>query len=73
MCQVHVHVYTLCTIILFVSSVYTVCTVLACTCMYMYMYICFHSALGDTVSFSHVDLPKGTFVRLQPVSSAWLV
>ena len=28
---------------------------------------------GDEVSFQHVDLPKGTFVRLQPVSSAWLV
>ena len=28
---------------------------------------------GDIVTFSHVDLPKGTFVRLQPVSSAWLV
>jgi len=27
---------------------------------------------GDEVLFAHVDLPKGTFVRLQPVSSAWL-
>ena len=28
---------------------------------------------GDEVSFEHVDLPKGQFVRLQPVSSSWLV
>ena len=25
------------------------------------------------MKFEHVDLPKGQFVRLQPVSSAWLV
>ena len=29
--------------------------------------------LGTTVSFEHVTLPKGTFVKLQPVSSVWLV
>ncbi len=28
---------------------------------------------GDEVSFQNVDLPKGKFVRLQPVSSSWLV
>ena len=28
---------------------------------------------GEEVLFEHVDLPKGEFVRLQPVSSAWLV
>eukprot|EP00731_Ephydatia_muelleri_P008856 Em0004g1194a len=27
---------------------------------------------GSTVSFEHVTLPKGTFVKLQPVSSVWL-
>ena len=32
-----------------------------------------HTHTGDEVSFEHVYLPKGTFVRLQPVSSAWLV
>ena len=35
--------------------------------------LCVVLCAGDTVTFSHVDLPKGTFVRLQPVSSAWLV
>lgn len=33
----------------------------------MYMYV------GTEVDFQHVDLPKGKFVQLQPVSSAWLV
>ncbi len=28
---------------------------------------------GEEVEFRHVELPKGQFVRLQPVSSAWLV
>ncbi len=28
---------------------------------------------GEEVDFKHVDLPKGQFVKLQPVSSAWLV
>ncbi len=28
---------------------------------------------GEEVEFKHVELPKGQFVRLQPVSSAWLV
>ena len=28
---------------------------------------------GGEVKFEYVDLPKGTFVQLQPVSSAWLV
>lgn len=28
---------------------------------------------GEEMMFEHVDLPKGKFVRLQPVSSAWLV
>ena len=28
---------------------------------------------GEEMKFEHVDLPKGQFVRLQPVSSAWLV
>ena len=28
---------------------------------------------GEEVDFKHVELPKGKFVRLQPVSSAWLV
>ena len=28
---------------------------------------------GQEMKFEHVDLPKGQFVRLQPVSSAWLV
>ena len=45
--------------------------------MYIYtlmpLSLSFCDSLGDTVSFSHVDLPKGTFVRLQPISSSWLV
>ena len=28
---------------------------------------------GEEVTFKHVDLPKGEFVQLQPVSSSWLV
>ena len=28
---------------------------------------------GEEMNFAHVELPKGKFVRLQPVSSAWLV
>ena len=28
---------------------------------------------GEEMKFEHVELPKGKFVRLQPVSSAWLV
>ncbi len=28
---------------------------------------------GEEISFEHVDLPKGQFVQLQPVSSSWLV
>ena len=28
---------------------------------------------GEEIKFEHIDLPKGQFVRLQPVSSAWLV
>lgn len=28
---------------------------------------------GEEMTFDHVDLPQGTFVKLQPVSSAWLV
>ena len=28
---------------------------------------------GQEMKFEHVELPKGQFVRLQPVSSAWLV
>ena len=28
---------------------------------------------GAEIAFKHVDLPKGQFVQLQPVSSSWLV
>ena len=28
---------------------------------------------GEEVALKHVDLPKGKFVQLQPVSSSWLV
>ena len=31
------------------------------------------AAEGEEVAFNHVDLPKGKFVQLQPVSSSWLV
>ena len=28
---------------------------------------------GDEMIFEHVELPKGTLIRLQPISSTWLV
>ena len=39
---------------------------MSCDCHVIY-------CIGEEVTFKHVDLPKGTFVQLQPVSSSWLV